>query len=795
MIADDKAGDLYYVKTTGKLVKDFDSANVVKNICHRFSLNESTAAKLLKPEVVVKKGVNREMAQKFKASLHALGLIVVVLNEADSFVNESGSVINVAKTKEDFKLMLAAPVTKAGVNLKYKTGMLIVIAISLLAPMIYAGIVASLVIGVYSYIQHIPELVSGISNATVKLSVIILPVFIALVLFLFIVKPIFVRHRRPEEYVLQYQQFPALFNLVEVMCEKTGVPVPQKIVLNNEVNASASSLSGISGLVRGKLKLTVGLPLIMGMNIRQFAGVVAHELGHFAQPVAMMAYYFVNTINCWFASRAYEEDSWDQRLEEWGETASWHIVGSLAIMGGQLGISLTRKLFSGLYMINLRATRFMSQHMEYDADAYESIFSGSDEFENTAMQLRKLAYAEQDVKEININAWNDNRLLENIPLAISTIAENYDKDIEYYIRKDMEKEQTNAWDSHPADKDRILHVIERNDTAIIDDEYPAYLLTDDIAKLCQQLTLHDYYEYGIQKAEQYIEDNSLILEIDRSKQSAQKAMTEFFNGNYYGRILSFKIIDSGLEQVEDVTKIIDQLRNRMPDYTRLNEEYQELMDRYSVMTMGHVYLKNGIKLDLPDFYLISAEISQVQQDIKLTHESILKSSEKLKLIDQLFYFRLQLDIKLMSVEQRQLIGKELAVLNRIERLSDLLFGLQHNCRVVEALIGNEKSILTKVGNDIKSYSQFCLDDADSLLKLCADIPCVKDNYDNLIDFVEGWCSHFPDKYADPDALEVLSFSSQVSKAIKYYYYWVLAGICEQAVMIEKKNNISPVKLV
>ncbi len=435
------ANNTFLVVSTGMLVKNTDKSTVINNLCSCFSMNENAANRLLKPQVVLKKGLSAATANKYKQQFLKLGLHLSIINDSNSVhgISESEKEnIKVPKTLEDFENLLDGPIPKVKVSIGYKLGLLMAILASTLAPLIYIGIMSGLVVGIVTYINMLPDILLKISNSTAKAAVVIIPIFVPSILLLFLVKPLFASHQAPTEYILKRKQFPSLFNLVEVMCNKIGVPIPAQIALNNEVNASASARKGLLSLIRGDLKLTVGMPLITGMNTRQFIGILAHEFGHFAQPFAMTTYYLVNTINYWFASRAYEPDTWDNRLDEWSEKASWHLIGTVAIMGAQFSIMFTRMLFSGLYLLNLKTTRFMSRNMEYDADAYESILSGSTQFEKTAMQLRKLSYAEQEVQEINRSAWNESKLLVDISSAIADIANNYGVRIDEAIEKDMQ---------------------------------------------------------------------------------------------------------------------------------------------------------------------------------------------------------------------------------------------------------------------------------------------------------------------------------------------------------------------
>ncbi|MEM6778123.1 MAG: hypothetical protein AAF670_10745 [Planctomycetota bacterium] len=61
--------------------------------------------------------------------------------------------------------------------------------------------------------------------------------------------------------------------------------------------------------------LTVGIPLITGLTAREFAGVLAHELGQFAHGASRRASYVVRSINHWFARVVYQRDQVDQWLD------------------------------------------------------------------------------------------------------------------------------------------------------------------------------------------------------------------------------------------------------------------------------------------------------------------------------------------------------------------------------------------------------------------------------------------------------------------------------------------------
>jgi len=150
----------------------------------------------------------------------------------------------------------------------YKISLLSVAIINLLAPSIYIGIILFLLFSLYEYTTHIPQWLNQTSGAAIKLLLITIPPFSILVLVIFPRIP----HWHGIE--LQRQQAPVLFDLVDVMCRRMGVPAPVGIYVDNQVNASAGPAGGLTALLKGRVILTIGLPLVSAMNARQLTGIL-----------------------------------------------------------------------------------------------------------------------------------------------------------------------------------------------------------------------------------------------------------------------------------------------------------------------------------------------------------------------------------------------------------------------------------------------------------------------------------------------------------------------------------------
>ena len=147
------------------------------------------------------------------------------------------------------------------------------------------------------------------------------PALIGVVLMFFMVKPILARPSRNAIPFRSTRAEPVLIAFIQAICRQIRAPMPRRVQVDCTVNASAGFMrQGIAGVLSNDLVLTIGLPLVAGLTVRQLGGVLAHEFGHFAQGGGMRLTAIVRGVNAWFARVVFERDEWDLRLEEWSKT-------------------------------------------------------------------------------------------------------------------------------------------------------------------------------------------------------------------------------------------------------------------------------------------------------------------------------------------------------------------------------------------------------------------------------------------------------------------------------------------
>ena len=238
------------------------------------------------------------------------------------------------------------------------------------------------------------------------------------------------------------------------------------------------------------LVLTIGLPLISGMNLRQLAGVLAHEFGHFAQGSGMALTYLVRSVNAWFYRVVYERDEWDERLAVASEEVDFRL--GVVLLAARFFIWVTRKILWLLMMRGHLIGTFMLRHMEFDADRYEARLSGSGTFAETALRMRVLAVGSQRAIGWLSNSWTEKRLCEDYASLVATSADTLPSELVERIRRVDRAPDKNVFDTHPPDSERIESALAENAPGIFTLELPARMVVGDYDALAREATVKFY---------------------------------------------------------------------------------------------------------------------------------------------------------------------------------------------------------------------------------------------------------------------------------------------------------------
>jgi Zn-dependent protease with chaperone function len=378
------------------------------------------------------------------------------------------------------------------VPIHYRLGLMLVAVAMVLLPLIYVWLIALVASLVVFYAFLLPEILGKV-RGSIGLVITVGPLVIGAVVILFMIKPIFApRVRQTPPRALNPDDEPLLFEFVGRLCRVVGAPVPKAILVDHQVNASASFRRGAVSLVAGDLQLCIGLPLVAGLTLRQFAGVLAHEFGHFSQSGGMRLTYVVRSINNWFARVVHERDAWDERLERRFGTSDGSIrvvlwLASATVRG-------TRRLLSGLMWAGHAVSCYMLRQMEFDADRYEATLAGSTTFVDTARRLPLLSESAGFAQQGLMQTWQSGHLADDFAAVVMDAFGRMPADLQHRITEQSAQRRTERFDTHPADADRIENATRLSCPGIFrpDETLPAVVLFRDFGDLSRSVSLDLY---------------------------------------------------------------------------------------------------------------------------------------------------------------------------------------------------------------------------------------------------------------------------------------------------------------
>jgi Zn-dependent protease with chaperone function len=430
---------------------------------------------------------------------------------------------------EQILAAFTAQIPRTPPSAMYKLGILLTTGMMLLLPLIYVGLIALAAGIVLWHLSANVGMLTAISGRGAILGVIayVAPAVMGAVLVLFMIKPLFARSGEHEKSrTLSRQSDPLVFAFVEKVCATVQAPVPSQIDVNCEVNASAGFRSGLASFAGQDMVLTIGMPLVAGLSLQQFAGVLAHEFGHFSQGTGMRLTYVTRTINMWLMRVVYERDAWDMWLDNVTESVDIRIGWVLYLT--RFLVWLTRRVLWLLMLLGHAVSGFMLREMEYDADRFEARLAGSQTFEATVRQLIYLNMAHQGAQADLENFYREGRLADNLPRLIIVNVAQLPDEARKYADEYIEKAETSVFDSHPADRDRIASARRENAAGVFASDLPATVLFEDFDAVAKAATWDLYSElFGAEFKPTAVRPIEEMLERQSREEQIYEAMKRY----------------------------------------------------------------------------------------------------------------------------------------------------------------------------------------------------------------------------------------------------------------------------
>ena len=392
--------------------------------------------------------------------------------------------------REYFSGQLSPPRLSA----RYRLGLAAVALAMLALPLIYLGLIVLFGWATWFYATHGLNWFFPVTGGTRQvyhplLLIYLGPLLAGALLVFFMLKPLFARRRLADvSFPISHLEHRELFRFIGQLCLAVGAPIPSRVDVDLTINASAGFRAGFSSLFGNDIKLAFGLPLAAGMSCREFAGILAHELGHFTQRAAMRFGFIITVINHWLGCRVYERDVWDDALEgAMAESALVLFFGLLA----RVGIGLTRGILWLLMITGHAFSSFLFRQMEFQADACAIGVAGTEGFLAMGRKLLVLG-ACTDQARLQFEHRIAPKLPDDMSTYIAMLAAQCAGQTQGKVFQAAARRKTRWFHSHPSDAERTARALRANQPGLIHDSRPAVELFGDFSGLSRSLTAFYY---------------------------------------------------------------------------------------------------------------------------------------------------------------------------------------------------------------------------------------------------------------------------------------------------------------
>ncbi len=712
---------------------------------------------------------------------------------------------------EILKLM-DQPIKRVGTSFLYKLGLLFVTFAMILLPLIYLGIIGCAGYGIYYHAANNWTMITSIDSSTLSKFYLgllyISPIIIGAILIFFMLKPFFAKGSRQFQSVpLTEEDEPFLFDFVEKICEAVHAPVPKCIQVDFEVNAYAALQPGLLSFLKRDMILNIGLPLVAGLTIRELAGVLAHEFGHFSQGGAMRMSYIIRTINSWFARVVYEKDEWDESLVDWSHTIDIRI-GFIFYIARML-IWLTRKILWLLMQIGHIISCFMLRQMEYNADLYEIRLCGSDTFSSTSQKMAQLNLAFQLVQQDLAESWKEKRLGDNLPQMIANEVQRLPAEYLEKIRECQANSHTGIFDTHPSDQARTKFAQKQNEEGIFQLEIPAGILFkkfEETAKFSSLIYYNLSLPAGVEKRQ--LKPLDEVEQHKESNKQALGAMSRYFQ-NLYSYLRPFTVDNIHIKPPEDFSAIAQKLSETRKEFRQKIQTARQSADSFEEAYGEMVQANGGLSMLQAGFILAHGalglpftEKKLIQSMLKLSISKQSKINETLEPLTETLRLRIHCAFQLLYNEKikkslqddyvsPEKIDEKLMTLNTLGQAVPTVESIRKNYLEISVLLQNYETHLDE--------NQLQL----TLRRRCNDIRRILDRLRSTLQYLEYPFDHTDGKISIStyvvSELATCQGSDLIYKAQEsidnFYtlYFRLLGEIVAVAEKIETVVGLKPLK--
>jgi len=484
----------YQVIFTGQLRNGHEPAAVKKALAQRLQLSPEKVERLFaNGQTVLKKTPSEEQAKRIVMQLAAAGAIATVVPEGD----QAAAPRPKAKAAPAAKHKPAEPQPLPRYN-PFRNKLLLkplfysVAGIEVLLGGVYVALVGGLLFGVI-----FPSLLTTWAGQLLNSPLLGLPLqlitfLLGTLALLIVLKPLLaLRASRHRGIVISAEQEPDFHACIEDVCERIDAPMPSEIRLYNEASVRTAYFRGPLGFFRNEPVLTIGVPLIAGLNASQLAGLVALSLNRYRRPNAPRATAILLATNGWLQRAVYEDDPIEAVVRRWHKDGR---LGEGLFRLIERFFNAGRQLVRWRMALSRRLGRRLIHRSVAEGDKMALAFSGSDGFIRLLDQTSLLDFTSNNVLPKLTEQWESKgELPDNLVQMVVLRARQYPATMPQKLRQMQEQQKAAIGDVLPSDTQRLERVAHQPIMAAYYCLSPAVVLFRNYAKLTHTMTLRFYH--------------------------------------------------------------------------------------------------------------------------------------------------------------------------------------------------------------------------------------------------------------------------------------------------------------
>ena len=484
----------YQVVFSGHLRKGYAAAEVKKSLAQRLQLPQEKVERLFAGgRAVLKQTPSEEEARRIVMQLAATGAIATI--EASNAVPAAAPATTDKPTVAANDIDKGAPLRKFRPlrNKKLlRPALYLTAAIEVLFSLLYAGLVLALIGGVIVPSLSTPWVGQFVASPLLALPLQLLVIVLAGLFLLMLLKPLLaLRINYHQGIPLSAGQEPDLHAFIEDVCERIGAPLPTEIRVHNDADIKTAYHRGPLGFLRNRTVLTIGVPLIAGMNCSQMAALIARHLNRYRHKFAPRATAILLAVHTWLQRAVYEQDMVDRTLQHWHDEGR---LGDGMYRALQALVVPARKMVAlRLYLSRLLERRVVHRIVA-EADKMALVFTGTDGFIRLLDQNSLLAFAGHNLLPGLEAQWQSKGVLpDNLVQMMVLRSRQYPVSMPQKLRTLQEQQKAAIDDILPSDTQRLRRVGHKPIYGAYYCLSPAAVLFRNYSKLTHTMTLRFYH--------------------------------------------------------------------------------------------------------------------------------------------------------------------------------------------------------------------------------------------------------------------------------------------------------------